>query len=367
MTDVLLAAALPLSQPRTQTGPHPSLDGSSAVGLCDKCGGTSESGSAAAATGHEQPAPSGTLSVTNIASTIAPDPTGAPAYYRRLTPVPVITAPAFSIVLDTTKADPLDPNWDDNALFRIDRGFVDYNANGSVDRPETDPVVPGYEQFLTVNQPIYGTASATGQYAQNLATSQLSDGYHYITAAAFRHREPGTDPIIREFRQTIYIDRLPPAVQWTDAGIPITTPSYEARVQLLDRTTSRVHFFWDLDAQTDPVPLCNAVNQGTRYDRFEWRRLLTNLTPGPHSLTIVAFEDSGRAGVTRYAAFVDTCYANCDRSTVPPVLNVTDFVCFLNKFAALDPYTNCDASTVPPVLNVNDFICFQTRFAAGCP
>ena len=29
-----------------------------------------------------------------------------------------------------------------------------------------------------------------------------------------------------------------------------------------------------------------------------------------------------------------TCYANCDLSTVAPILNVNDFICFLNKFAA---------------------------------
>src|SRR5207244_2775297 len=27
------------------------------------------------------------------------------------------------------------------------------------------------------------------------------------------------------------------------------------------------------------------------------------------------------------------CYANCDGSTTPPILNVLDFSCFLNKFA----------------------------------
>jgi len=61
------------------------------------------------------------------------------------------------------------------------------------------------------------------------------------------------------------------------------------------------------------------------------------------------------------------CYANCDGGTTPPVLNVNDFLCFLNKFAAGDPYANCDASTTPPVLNVNDFLCFLNQFAAGCP
>jgi hypothetical protein len=60
------------------------------------------------------------------------------------------------------------------------------------------------------------------------------------------------------------------------------------------------------------------------------------------------------------------CYANCDGSTTPPVLNVADFTCFLTKFAAGDPYANCDGSTTPPVLNVADFTCFLTKFAGGC-
>jgi len=61
------------------------------------------------------------------------------------------------------------------------------------------------------------------------------------------------------------------------------------------------------------------------------------------------------------------CYPNCDDSTVAPVLNVLDFTCFLNAFAAGDPYANCDGSTTAPILNVLDFECFLNRFAAGCP
>src|ERR1043165_2900289 len=60
------------------------------------------------------------------------------------------------------------------------------------------------------------------------------------------------------------------------------------------------------------------------------------------------------------------CYANCDASTAAPVLNVNDFQCFLNMFAAGLPQANCDGSTTPPVLNINDFQCFVNRFAAGC-
>src|SRR6185295_3970569 len=61
------------------------------------------------------------------------------------------------------------------------------------------------------------------------------------------------------------------------------------------------------------------------------------------------------------------CYANCDASTAAPVLNVADFTCFLQKYAANDSYANCDASTAVPTLNVADFTCFLQKYASGCP
>jgi Lectin C-type domain len=60
------------------------------------------------------------------------------------------------------------------------------------------------------------------------------------------------------------------------------------------------------------------------------------------------------------------CYPNCDGSTTAPCLNVADFSCFLNEFAAGSSHANCDHSTLPPVLNVADFSCFLNEFAAGC-
>jgi aminopeptidase N len=70
------------------------------------------------------------------------------------------------------------------------------------------------------------------------------------------------------------------------------------------------------------------------------------------------------------------CYANCDGSTAPPVLNIDDFSCFINEFALaqglphaqqLTAYANCDNSTAAPVLNVDDFGCFINAYALGCP
>lgn len=67
------------------------------------------------------------------------------------------------------------------------------------------------------------------------------------------------------------------------------------------------------------------------------------------------------------------CFADCDNNGD---LNVNDFTCFINEFAAamalpvarqVEHYANCDSSTVPPVLNVEDLMCFINAFAAGCP
>jgi hypothetical protein len=65
-----------------------------------------------------------------------------------------------------------------------------------------------------------------------------------------------------------------------------------------------------------------------------------------------------------FVGFSGLCYANCDQSTQTPVLNVNDFVCFSQRFAAADPWADCDQSGT---LNVNDFVCFSQKFAAGCP
>ena len=79
-------------------------------------------------------------------------------------------------------------------------------------------------------------------------------------------------------------------------------------------------------------------------------------TAGPYSLT-TGFSVADGA----------SCYANCDNSAASPVLNVGDFTCFLQKYAAADLYANCDGSTAVPVLNVGDFTCFLQKYAAGCP
>jgi hypothetical protein len=112
-----------------------------------------------------------------------------------------------------------------------------------------------------------------------------------------------------------------------------TTASWEARSYDIASPTANMRFRWTISDNPN-----NSVAEG-----------------GVDSFSITGITCGG------------TCYANCDGSTATPVLNVNDFVCFQQRFAAGDPYANCDGSTTAPVLNVNDFVCFQQQFAAGCP
>ncbi len=100
---------------------------------------------------------------------------------------------------------------------------------------------------------------------------------------------------------------------------------------------------------------------------FSWT--VPNVNTATARVRIVAHDSPGNAGSDDSDAnftIGNPCYPNCDNSTTSPVLNILDFSCFLNRFAANDPYANCDGSTTPPVLNVLDFACFLNSFATGC-
>lgn len=58
------------------------------------------------------------------------------------------------------------------------------------------------------------------------------------------------------------------------------------------------------------------------------------------------------------------CYPDCDTTTGPGVLDLLDFLCFANRFAAGDPYADCDGSRT---LDALDWLCYSRAFEAGCP
>jgi hypothetical protein len=93
----------------------------------------------------------------------------------------------------------------------------------------------------------------------------------------------------------------------------------------------------------------------------------TALAIGPHSESVL-FGGVGASEMLHDTWVFFACYANCDGSTTVPILNVSDYICFLNKYARGDTYANCDNNIgVPPILNVNDFICFTIKYSQGCP
>jgi trimeric autotransporter adhesin len=138
--------------------------------------------------------------------------------------------------------------------------------------------------------------------------------------------------------------------------------------------------------------MVNGAQMGSNLARFDgvaW-------TPAPADATVMSMEvfDDGRGPALwlggkfstvedvvsvrlarRVACQEPPCYANCDQSSVTPILNVEDFTCFINRYVEglalphqqqLTHYANCDGSTEPPVLNAEDFTCFLDAFAAGC-
>ncbi|MBL9032352.1 MAG: hypothetical protein JNM80_11695 [Phycisphaerae bacterium] len=126
----------------------------------------------------------------------------------------------------------------------------------------------------------------------------------------------------------------------------------------------------DFFRRTDTYPLPWTL--GTRHG-LGGQNGVTNPVAGAQ--TIIGPFAGGEYSM-RMCFSVAGCEVNCDNSTNAPILNVNDFVCFNNRFAAaqalplaaqIASYANCDNSTVVPVLNVNDFVCFNNKFAAGCP
>jgi hypothetical protein len=63
---------------------------------------------------------------------------------------------------------------------------------------------------------------------------------------------------------------------------------------------------------------------------------------------LVIFADGGQ-----------TCYADSDSGSGPGGLDIFDFLCFQNRFAAQVPWAcDCDVSTGGGLCDVFDFLCF---------
>lgn len=247
--------------------------------------------------------PTGTLAITNAATVVAPpDSAGTPDYRQRVSEVIMVNSPTFDVQLDTSVTDPMDPNTDDEAVFRIDSGFADFNGNGSTwnaspssdfnpgNTAETDPRY-GFEDFLTENSPRF--TGGSGRYRQTIDAVALGEGYHYITVRAFRHRDTG-DPLFGEFRLVVYVDLEDPdfdlVAPTTTCNNDVSSLPAEFVVEAHDATVDKMYMFFDLRDDTDFIAL--ATGTANLADQFvtTFTRTRSALISGNHRLDVVAIE-----------------------------------------------------------------------------
>jgi hypothetical protein len=310
--------------------------------------------------------PSGTLTLSPTSSNLAADSSGVNRARRRIASIPVVTANTFTISLTTTNGDSgagSNNSADDNALFRIDQGFKDYNGNGVTDIGVNDSTVAGgYEQFVTLRQPLAGTNNVNGQYQQVIDTTKLSEGMHYLSVMAFRKRNVGEAPLFREWRQAFYVDRTGPAAALSNVPVdPLAqnTTAYTFKGKALDKTATRMHLIVNLATGADPVAAATVFNQMTRSDRYDWS-FIGNLVNGVNRVTLVAFEETGRSAVYDYSVRVGACEADFNNDGF---VDFTDFDDFVTAFEAGGSTADFNGDGF---IDFTDFDAFVASFEAGC-
>lgn len=251
--------------------------------------------------------PQGTLTLSNVASVLAPDPaTPTTNGTARVNPVHVITADAFQIRLQTIPVNLLgfyrDPDADgDNAVFRINGG-MDFNGNGVVDITTPGSVVYGFEQFTTKRSPLIG--GGDGEFVQTIDTTRLPEGLNFVEVRAFRKRNAGEPVIFSSWRGAIYVDRLPPESEVASFAPIVAGVNQNRRLEVrsIDLTANNVHTFLNLPAalsDAQVLALLGSGNQANRVDRDLWWRDYSGITSGNHVATIVTFEETGTYSVQR--------------------------------------------------------------------
>lgn len=273
--------------------------------------------------------PEGQLTLTNVSGTLpGATPSAATNGTARLADVDVITADAFQVELTTQpvtlsapagEAEPVrDEHADgDSALLKLDGG-VDLNSIGGVDFVSPGDVTYGFEKFTDVNEPGYvwqtgaNVGSGTGTYLQTIDASQLSEGRHYLTVRAFRHRDAATGgdggpAVFADFKQTIYVDRLPPDSSLVSFAPFATAPDESENRDLIvrnpDGTADNMHFFLDLPVSVSDAAIMQMVQDGQgdagRYDRDSFIFGYFGVTRGNHVATVVTFEPTGNSSIER--------------------------------------------------------------------
>ncbi|MEL7086947.1 MAG: hypothetical protein AAGL98_00650 [Planctomycetota bacterium] len=269
--------------------------------------------------------PQGQLSLSNVDSVLAGD-TGTTLLENatvRLNDVDVIKADAFDLTLNTNAVNLLgnsalrDRHADGDAAFFKINGGLDGNGNGAVDIVNGD-ILYGFENFTDVNDPGFFNASGDGQYSQTLDTTQLEEGYNFLTVRAFRHRNANTftdgDPstagdggpaVYEDFKRAIYVDRLKPETELAKL-VPFSSDGHniDFRARSTDGTAEEMFFFLNLDDDLTDAQINGLLGGGsttTQIDRDLFQRGYFDVQAGNHKLTVVTREITGTTNVQHLA------------------------------------------------------------------
>jgi alpha-amylase len=254
--------------------------------------------------------PQGTLSLSNVA-TVMPgaSPSTTDNGTQVLTSVSVIRGNTFNVTLNTNPVNLLGfyrdkPADGDNALIKMDGG-IPLNGDGHVDYTTPNTVSYGFDNFVTVDSPGYFNASGYGEYVQTINATQLSDGYHYITVRAFRHRDDGGPPVFTDFQDVIYVDRNPPNSAVTSFN-PIVAGVNQNRnvvVTSVDQTANSVHVFMNLPpawTSSQILALVGSGNQATQTDANLFQYSVYGVDSGNNVATIVTYRPTGSYNIQRF-------------------------------------------------------------------
>jgi alpha-amylase len=275
--------------------------------------------------------PQGALSLSNRGTTqvlAGTTPTAANNGTVRLADIDVVTSNSFTVRLNTTPVSLADPDHagqfvrdvhadGDQATIKIDGG-LNINGGAGIDDVTPGSVGYGFENFVTTRTPGYIWSGGTnvgmgsGTYAQAIDTTLLSEGRHYITVRAFRHRDSSTGgdggpAVFTDFKRTIYVDRLPPvsAVVSFDpyASNPGNPNNRDLIVRSVDQTANSMHVLLDLPAglsQSQILAQLGGSSQASYYDRDQFVHAFTNLPTGSHVATVVTYEPTGNFNIQRF-------------------------------------------------------------------
>ncbi|MFM8498301.1 MAG: autotransporter-associated beta strand repeat-containing protein [Planctomycetia bacterium] len=261
------------------------------------------------------------LEISNVAGVLAGDATPTNNFEngtQRQSDVSVITADSFNLRLQTREvrllgSDSLRDVWadGDNAVFKINGG-LDINGNGRVDFTTPNSVVYGFETFGTKSSPFVGPQGLSGprgdgEFLQTVDATRLDEGYHYITARAFRHRIDNGPPVFSEWKEVIYVDREKPVSSY-DSNKPVTVggfTQYENRDFFFrsdDLTANNMHVFRNLPAAMTDAEILAMVGSGSQaeaWDRDLFKKYFGGVENGNQVFTVVTYEVTGNYNIQR--------------------------------------------------------------------